>query len=136
MTSKRFFKIAGTVAGLPLLALFLYANLRQPSLTEQMPPVHLKIFGLDRTPQAHEQQAVLMALKQQPGVTAVGFGQDGKTFSVTYRPDKITAEQLQAVASLNDAFGLSEKTFPPSPACPVPPLDEVKRKVLRALRIF
>ncbi len=136
MTSKWFLKSTGTAAALSSLVLFLYANLRQPTLTEQMLPVHLKIFELDRTPQAHEQQAVLAVLKQQLGVTAVSFSQEGKTFSVTYCPDKITAEKLRAAASLNEAFKVSEKTFPPSPACPVPPLDEVKHKVLGVLRIF
>lgn len=136
MTSRWFLKITGVAVALSFAALFLYANLRRPSLTEQMPPVHLKIFGLNRAPQAYEQQAVLAALKHQPGVTAVSFSREGETFSVTYRPDKITAEKLQTIASLNETFEVSEKTFPPSPSCPVPPFDAVKRKVLRALRIF
>lgn len=133
---KKILKGFSALALIAFASLFTYANLRQPSLTEQVEPVHLKIFSLGRVASVPELQAVREAVEQVPGVTAASFGKDAETFSVTYLPDQCDAQRLLAAARLNGNFEATEKTFPPRPACPVPPLYGLKRDVLNALRIF
>ncbi len=125
----------GALLFLAFITLFAYANLRQPSIIEEVEPVHLKIFQLNRTATQSELQTISATLTKLPGVTAASFGSDAETFSVTFNPKVCKVDQVLAAAQINESLSASEKTFPPRPACPVPPLYGLKHDVLKALRI-
>ncbi len=133
---KSWLKKAGAIALASFLALFLYANLRRPTPAEQVPPVHLKIFSLNRALTASEHPLFEAALRQQAGVTAVSIAEDGTTFSVTYQPEQCSPETLCAAASLGGMLQVAEKNFPTGPTCPIPPFYRVKQQLLKYLSIF
>jgi copper chaperone CopZ len=128
-------KTTTAVAAVGFIALFLYANLRRQELVETLPPVHLKIFALDQMPDSTQAAHIRQALRSMPGVTAVSLSPATQTFSVTYRPAQATPASLTSAASLGGLFEVQEKSFPPRPACPVPPLHSIKQKLLASLRI-
>ncbi len=118
------------------IILFLYANLQRPTLAEQVPPVHLKIFSLDRALPENEQPLFETTLRQQAGVTAVSIAEDGTTFSVTFRPEQCSPQALCAAASLGGKFQVAEKNFPTGPTCPIPPFYRIKQQLIRYLSII
>lgn len=115
------------------VVLLLYANLRQLSLTERNKPVHLKIFSIAE-PVAAGQAAAIKAGLHLPGITASFVNADQQTVSVTYHPDQIGEPEIKQAIALHGQLSVSEKYFPPTPVCPVPPLQAMKNKLLKSLR--
>ncbi len=115
------------------VALLLYANLRPLSLTEQNRPVHLKIFSIDE-PVGEVQAASIKSALQLPGITASCINAAQQTVSVTYRPDQIGEPEIRQAIALQGKLSVTEKYFPPTPVCPVPPLQAMKNKLLKSLR--
>ncbi|MBK8567115.1 MAG: hypothetical protein IPN76_28265 [Saprospiraceae bacterium] len=114
-------------------ALLLYANLRPLSLTEQNRPVHLKIFSIDE-PVAFEQAATIKSALKIPGITASCVNAAQQTVSVTFHPGQIGEPEIVQAIALQGKLSVKEKYFPPTPVCPVPPLQAMKNKLLKSLR--
>ncbi|MCC6725855.1 MAG: hypothetical protein IT258_15200 [Saprospiraceae bacterium] len=115
------------------VVLLLYANLRPLSLTEQNRPVHLKIFSFDEPVKAGQAVAIKSAL-QLPGITASCVNAAQQTVSVTFHPDQISEPEIVRAIALLGQLSVTEKYFPPTPVCPLPPLQAMKNKLLKSLR--
>ena len=132
---KSILKRTGLVSVLGFALVFAYANLRTRSLTELNKKVHLKIFSIGQ-PADEAQAASIRQAAKLPGVTAVSVNGPHETVSVTFQPDAVSPAQIMDAISLGGQYEVAEKYFPPTPVCPVPPIQALKSQVLETLRIF
>ena len=133
---KAFIKKSAIVLAACFGVLFLYANLRPASLTESLDPVHLKIFSLSAAPDAVRSESITTALRRTPGVTACSVNAAARTVSVTFHPAEGREEIITELIAAAGDLEVAEKTFPPTPVCPVPLLSALKNQLLNALKIF
>lgn len=133
---KAFIKKSAIVLATCFGVLFLYANLRPASLTESLAPVHLKIFSLSAAPDAAQSETITTSLRRASGVTACSVNAAARTVSVTFHPQEGVEEKIAGLIASAGDLEVSEKTFPPTPVCPVPPLSALKNQLFNALKIF
>jgi hypothetical protein len=82
-------KIASITLFSAFLALFLYANVRRLSMTEQLPIVHLASFELQGELSPREESLLENKISITPGVTACTINKESHTASVTFYPERI-----------------------------------------------
>jgi hypothetical protein len=120
---KKLLKISGYTVLSFFIALVVYANWEEPSLSDRLnlKPIELRVFTLNQEVSTDDSLQIAKNLADNRGITASTINPQGKTISITYHADETSETELQKAVEI-EKFEAKKVDFTAfkGPQCPVP----------------
>lgn len=120
---KKLLKISGYTVLSFFIALVVYANWEEPSLSDRLnlKPIELRVFTLNQEVSTEDSLQIAKNLANNKGITASTINPQGKTISITYHADETSESELQKAVEV-EKFEAKKVDFTAfkGPQCPVP----------------
>ncbi|MEA5458049.1 hypothetical protein VB796_03325 [Arcicella sp. LKC2W] len=120
---KKILKISTYTVLSFFIALVVYANWEEPSLSDKLnlKPIELRVFTLNNDVSTEDSLQIAKNLADNKGITASTINPQGKTISITYHADETSESELQKAVEA-EKFEAKKVDFTAfkGPQCPVP----------------
>lgn len=120
---KKLLKISGYTVLSFFIALVVYANWEEPSLSDRLnlKPIELRVFTLNQEVSTADSLQIAENLANNKAITASTINPQGKTISITYHADETSESELQKAVEV-EKFEAKKVDFTAfkGPQCPVP----------------
>lgn len=120
---KKLLKISGYTVLSFFIALVVYANWEEPSLSDRLnlKPIELRVFTLNQEVSTADSLQIAKNLANNKAITASTINPKGKTISITYHADETSESELQKAVEV-EKFEAKKVDFTAfkGPQCPVP----------------